>query len=414
MTLIDDATTTLVDDAEALLPDLQELRRDLHRNPEVGLDLPWTQQRVLQALEGLPLEITTGVKTSSITAVLRGGKPGRVVLLRGDMDGLPVREETDLDYASTTGRMHACGHDLHTAGLVGAARLLSARREEIEGSVVFMFQPGEEGFDGAGRMLDEGVLEAADAPIVAAYGVHVSADQPLGHLYSRPGPLMASFAKMLITVRGRGGHAARPAQALDPIQVGAAVVGQLQDYVTRRFDPFDPIVVTVGEFHAGTAANVIPDDARLTVGVRTFSNETSERAAVELPRLVRSIVTGHGLDADIDYRTVLPATVNDDAEAEFYLSTFADLFGADRTHRMANPRTGSEDFSRVLMAVPGSYGHIGAAFETDADAAAANEVNHSPRARHSDEALGDQARFLAALAARRLQRAASPDTEEAQ
>ncbi|MYM18682.1 amidohydrolase [Brevibacterium sp. 5221] len=404
-------------DAAALLPRLQTIRRNIHAHPEVGLDLPGTQARIEAALSGLEVEVHRGAGLSSLTVVLRGGRrdPERpvAVLLRGDMDGLPVTEATGFEFAATNGNMHACGHDLHVTGLIGAVHLLHAARAELAGDVVFMFQPGEEGFDGAGKMLAEGVLEAAGSPVIAAYGVHVSADQALGHAYSRPGPLMAAFSKMAVTVRGRGGHAARPAQALDPIQAGAAVVGQLQEYVSRRFEAFDPVVVTVGEFHAGTAANVIPDEAFLNVGIRTFTQETTERAVVELPRLVRAIVTGHGLDADIDCETVLPPTVNDGAEAEFYLETFADLYGAQRTHRMEHPRTGSEDFSRVLMAVPGAYGHIGAAFESEPEAAAAHEVNHSPRARHSDEALGDQARFLAHLAARRLERAAREEARAA-
>lgn len=394
-------------DAADIAPGLVTLRRSLHENVEVGLDLPTTQKLVLDAIEGLDIEVTKGNGLSSLVVVLRGGarkndSTGVVpaVLLRGDMDGLPVTEATGFDFAATSGRMHACGHDLHTAGLVGALKLLHRDRDSLPGDVVFMFQPGEEGFDGAGKMLDEGVLDAAGPRVKAAYGLHVSADADLGVASSRPGSYMAAFSKMTITVHGKGTHASRPATGKDPIQVGAMLVGQLQEYVSRRFDIFDPIVITVGQFNGGTAPNVIPDFAQLVVSVRTFSDETTTRAEVELPQLVRDLVAAHGLSAEVDFEAILPPTINDDAEAEFFLDTFADLFGAERTVLKPNPLPGSEDFSRVLEQVPGAYGHFGVGLPNlPADE---REANHSPRARHSDEGLADHALFLAHLAGRKL------------
>lgn len=393
--------------AAALAGDLAALRRVLHANPEVGLELPATQQLVKDAIAGLDVEITEGTALSSLVVVLRGGdrredSTGVVpaVLLRGDMDALPVTEATGFDFAATNGNMHACGHDLHTAGLVGALRLLHDRRAELPGDVVLMFQPGEEGYDGAGKMLDEGVLDAAGPRVKAAYGVHVSADQDLGIGSSRRGSYMAAFAKMTITVHGKGTHASRPATGRDPIQVGAMLVGQLQEYVTRRFDIFDPIVVTVGQFTAGTAPNVIPDLATLVVGVRTFSETATTRAEAELPQLVSGLVAAHGLEAEVDYERILPPTINDDAEADFFLETFADLFGPERTVTRRDPLPGSEDFSRVLAEVPGAYGHFGVALPTLP--VEEREANHSPRARHSDAGLPDHALFLAHLAGRRL------------
>ncbi|WP_084499452.1 M20 metallopeptidase family protein [Brevibacterium album] len=395
-------------DADALVPRLQELRRAIHREAEVGLELPATQRKVLDALTGLELEIATGERLGSVVAVLRGGRrteSHQAVLLRADMDALPVAEATGFDFASPLGTMHACGHDLHVAGLVGAAHLLHGVRAHLAGDVVFMFQPGEEGYDGAGKMLDEGVLDAAGVPVVGAYGVHVSADQPLGHAYTREGSYMAAFSAMDVTVRGRGGHASRPEDALDPIEAGAALIGQLQEYLSRAFNAFDPVVLTVGSFHGGTATNVIPDAAQLSISVRTFSPEVTARCAEELPRFAERFLGAHGLGADIAFETRLPATVNDHAEARFFLETFGELFGEDRAHAVPHPRAGSEDFSRVLARVQGAYGHLGAALPgTDP---AAQEVNHSPRARHSDEGLGANALFLAHLAARRLERAAA-------
>lgn len=394
-------------DAADIAPGLVALRRALHENVEGGLDLPITQKLVLEAIQGLDVEVSTGQGLSSIVVVLRGGarkedSTGVVpaVLLRGDMDGLPVTEATGFDFAATSGRMHACGHDLHTAGLVGALELLHRDRDTLPGDVVFMFQPGEEGFDGAGKMIGEGVLDAAGPRVKAAFGLHVSADADLGVVSSRPGPYMAAFSRMTITVNGKGTHASRPATGKDPIQVGAMLVGQLQEYITRRFDIFDPLVVTVGQFNGGTAANVVPDEARLVVSVRTFSETVTSRAEVELPQLMRDLVAAHGLTAEVDYEQILPPTINDDAEAEFFLATFTDLFGEERTVRKADPLPGSEDFSRVLDAVPGAYGHFGVALPNLP--VEEREANHSPRARHSDDGLADHALFLAHLAGRRL------------
>src|SRR5215475_14791267 len=272
------------DDAEAMAPELAGLRRAIHREPEIGLDLPGTQRKVLAALDGLPLEISLGTALSSVTAVLRGGRAaapggdaqgGPVVLLRGDMDALPVTERTGLDYASQTeGVMHACGHDLHTAMQAGAARLLAARQRELPGTVVFMFQPGEEGHAGARHMIAEGVLDAAGQRPAAAYALHVaSADWPAGVISTRPGPMLAAAEVLAVTVHGHGGHGSEPHHAADPIPAACEMVTALQTLVTRRFDVFDPVVITVGSFHAGTTDNVIPDDATFLATVRSFSPE---------------------------------------------------------------------------------------------------------------------------------------------
>lgn len=392
------------EEARTLLPELQELRRAIHREPELGLDLPRTQQKVLDALAGLDLEIIPGKALTSLTVVLRGGKRpaegAKAVLLRGDMDALPVKEATGFEFSSENDNMHACGHDLHTAGLVGAVKLLHGVRDELPGDVVFMFQPGEEGQNGAGRMIEEGVLEAAGVPVVAAYGVHVSGDNELGHLFTRPGTWMSAASMMRVTVKGKGGHGSRPHTGKDPIHAGAAMVTGLQEYITRRFDLFDPVVATVGKFHGGTAVNIIPDFAVLDITVRTFSNGTTERVANELPEFMKNMARTYGLEADVEFTVGLPATINDEAETEYFLDTHRTLFGEERTHLAPNPKSGSEDFSRILARVPGTYGHIGVTMP-GLDPAE-QDSNHSPRAKHSDEALSDQALFLATLAHGRL------------
>ncbi len=291
----------VTDDAAAIAGEIARLRRAIHAEPEVGLDLPLTQRKILTALDGLPLEVSTGSALSSVTAVLRGTQHsgGPVVLLRGDMDALPVTERTGLDYASKIdGAMHACGHDLHTAMLAGAARLLSARRDELAGSVVFMFQPGEEGYGGARYMIEEGVLDAAGQRAVAAYALHVaSAQLPIGVFSSRPGPMMAAAEVLDVTVHGHGGHGSQPHHAADPIPVACEIVLALQTLVTRKFDIFDPVVITVGSFHAGTTDNVIPDDAHFLATVRSFSRAARERMREVAPFLIRDIASAHGLTA---------------------------------------------------------------------------------------------------------------------
>jgi amidohydrolase len=248
---------TVLDDAHALRDEVIRFRRSLHSRPELGLHLPHTQEAVLSALDGLPLEISTGKELTSVTAVLRGHAaiPGRPpVLLRADMDAVPVQEETGLPFASATaGAAHACGHDLHTAMLVGAARLLAARQAELANDVVLMFQPGEEGWEGARAMLEEGVLDAAGERVGAAYALHVFSTLPPG-FHLRTGVMLASSSALEVTVRGRGGHASAPHLARDPVPVTAEMITALQTLVTRRVDVFDPVVLTVGVVRAGKAS----------------------------------------------------------------------------------------------------------------------------------------------------------------
>jgi len=398
---------TLHEDASSLTSDLVALRHDLHRRPEVGLTLPHTQERVLAALEPLPLEISTGTALTSVTAVLRGRPGGPAVLLRGDMDALPVTERTAVPYASETGdTMHACGHDMHVAMLVGAAHLLADRRESLAGDVVFMFQPGEEGFDGAGKMIAEGVLDAAGQRVVAAYGLHVSsASVPGGVFTSRSGPMLAASDRLIVTVRGAGGHGSAPHLAKDPVPVLAEMITGLQTLVTRTFNVFDPVVLTVGMVRAGTRHNIIPDDAYLEATVRTFSPANRERMAEVSVRYIESVAAAHGLEVDVEYRIEYPVTATNPAETDFLAATVAEVFGPDRFARMENPLTGAEDFSRVLNEVPGSFAMLGAVPPGVDPATAA--YNHSPQATFDDAVLPDGAVLLAELAIRRLEREAA-------
>jgi amidohydrolase len=390
------------DEAEQIAGEIAELRHAIHREPEIGLHLPKTQRKVLDALDGLPLEISTGRALSSVTAVLRGGRPGPVVLLRGDMDALPVTEETGLPYASAVpGAMHACGHDQHTAMLASAARLLSARQADLPGTVIFMFQPGEEGCAGARHMIEEGVLDAAGERPVAAYALHVSSNKlPCGVFSTRPGPMLAAADQITVTVHGRGGHASQPHRAADPIPAACEMVLALQTLVTRKFDVFDPVVITVGSFHAGTTDNVIPDQARFLATARSYSASSRTALADLVPRLVRDIAGAHGLTADAEYATEYPVTVNDADEAAFAVQAIADAFGPGRGETAKNPITGAEDFSFVLEEVPGAFLMLGAC-PPDRDPEAA-PTNHSAVAVFDDAALPDGTALYAELALRRL------------
>jgi len=382
--------------------DIIELRHAIHRDPEIGPDLPRTQQKVLGALAGLPLEITVGKRLTSVTAVLRGGRPGPVVLLRGDMDALPVTEATGLLFESQVdGVMHACGHDLHTAMLAGAARLLSARQPDLAGSVIFMFQPAEEGGFGAKLMIEEGVLGAAGAPPVAAYALHVFSNMlDCGVFATRPGPVLAATDAINVTVRGRGGHASMPYRSADPIPAACEMVTALQAMVTRRFDVFDPVVVTVGSIHAGTARNVIPGEATFLGTARSYSHEARSRLRDGTVRLVRRIAEAHGLSADIEYAEGYPVTVNDAAGAAFATATAVEMFSADRALTAAHPLAGGEDFSYVLQQVPGAFILLGACPPgTDPQAAPSN---HAAAAVFDDAVLADGTALYAELALRRM------------
>jgi amidohydrolase len=390
------------DDGQRLADRLIALRHALHREPELGLDLPLTQAKVLAALDGLPLEVKTGNALTSVTAVLRGGRPGPAVLLRGDMDALPLQEETGVEYASRlAGRMHACGHDIHTAALTGAAHLLAGRRDELAGDVVFMFQPGEEGQGGARLMIEEGVLDAAGERVVAAYAMHVaSAGVQAGTIGTRAGAMFSACDSATVTVVGSGGHGSSPHLAADPVPAMCEMVIALQTMVTRSVDVFDPAVISVGSIHAGSAANIIPSSGRFDATIRSFSRSTHDTIREGFHRVVRGIADAHGVRVEIDYREQYPVTVNDAAEAAFALGVATELAGAERAIAMPKPMVASEDFSFVLDEVPGAYLSVSAvAPGLDPQRAA---VNHSPRALFDDESVPTGAVLLASLAAQRL------------
>jgi amidohydrolase len=388
--------------AEAIQPDVMATRRRLHRIPEIGLVLPQTQALVADELAGMGLSPVLGSAVGSVTAVIEGSRPGRTIILRGDMDGLPLTEETGLDFSSEhDGAMHACGHDTHVAMLLGAARLLAERAGDFPGRVVLMFQPGEEGFHGARYMLEDGLLTlAGDGPGTAAFALHISTQAVTGTINLRPGPLLASADRLLITVKGRGGHASAPHLALDPITVAAEIVLALQVMVTRRVDAFDPAVITIARVTSGTTNNIIPETAVLEGTMRTVSEPTRAMVRDLVQRVARGIADAHGASVEVEIEPGYPVTVNDGPFAAFVRDVALEVAGADAVADMAAPIMGAEDFSYVLQRVPGAMAFLGA---RPADQPlATTPQNHSNRVVFDEAALPVGVAMYAAVALRHL------------
>ena len=347
-----------VEDGEALLGDMISLRRAIHAEPELGLHLPKTTAKARQALEGLPLEYYEGPSTTGFVAVLRGPANGRTVLLRGDMDALPLVEETGLAFSSRTeGAMHACGHDTHVAMLAGAARALCARRDSLAGTVMFMFQPGEEGYHGARFMLDDGLIDPLPD---AAFALHITPNVPTGIFAGKSGPLLAAADRFVIKVTGRGGHASQPHEALDPIPVACEIVTAIQAMVTRRVPAFEPVVVTVARITSGTTNNIIPETAEIEGTIRSFAERSRALAHEGLQRLVPNIAAAHGAEAKIEIIQGFPVTVNDQGAVALAQATAEGLFGEAAWRTMPHPMMGAEDFAYVLQKVPGAMVFLGA------------------------------------------------------
>lgn len=395
----------LADQEESLV----ELRHDLHRIPEVGLHLPQTLERVRGEFQELGLEIHDASDVSGFVAILRGGadaatRPGDdrrpLVLLRADMDALPVTEETGLEWASANGAMHGCGHDLHMAGIVGAARALNAVRDQLAGDVLFFLQPGEEGADGAQHLIDDGLLTAAGRLPDHAYGIHVwSAPYPAGRITSMAGSMMASSDVLEVTVLGRGGHGSAPHAALDPVPIAAEMVTQTHVVVTREFDVFHPVVVTCGSIVAGEAANVIPDSATAKFTLRAFDPATRERLIGTLTRLFQGIAAAHGAQCRVEEIRLYPVTETSAEETDYAAGVVDEVFPG-RWAEMEHPVSAAEDFSKILQRIPGTYLFIAAVPEGVDETTAAQ--NHSPLAVFDDSAIQDAARVLTELAVHRL------------
>jgi hippurate hydrolase len=332
------------------------LRRGIHREPELGFDTEKTAGKVLAALDGLPLDIRTGVAENGVVATLKGEGAGPTVGLRADMDALPILEETGLPFASEVdGKMHACGHDGHTSMLVGAAHALSGMRERMNGTVKFFFQPAEEGGGGGKVMVEEGVAD----DVASIFALHLWPGLPFGKAATKAGPIMAAADAFEMTVRGAGGHGAMPHLTADAITMAAQIVTALQTVVSREVDPVEPAVLTVGEIGAGTAFNIIPETARLGGTVRTLNEDLRRRMPERIEHIARGVAQGMRGDAEIDYEFSYPVTMNDEGAANRALSVIGDLFGEENKLELPNPSMGAEDFAFFLQKIPGAFIWLG-------------------------------------------------------
>jgi hippurate hydrolase len=369
------------------------LRRDIHREPELGFDTEKTAEKVLAALEGLPLDVATGIAENGIVATLDGEGDGPTVALRADMDALPILEDTGLPFSSETeGKMHACGHDGHTSILVGAAHALSGMRDRLGGTVKFIFQPAEEGGGGGKVMVDEGIAD----DVSSIFAVHLWPGLPFGKVATKAGPIMAAADAFEMEVKATGAHGAMPHFGSDAISIAAQVVTVLQTIVSREVDPVEPAVLTVGEIGAGTAFNVIPDRAHLGGTVRTLNADLRQNMPRRMEELARGIAKGMRGDIDLDYTFSYPVTVNDEAAASLALGVAEDLFGGESVLELPSPSMGAEDFSYFLESVPGAFIWLG--IGEDASGL------HTPKFAFDEEILPRGSALLAALAIEALQR----------
>jgi hippurate hydrolase len=390
-------TQSILEQAQSMLPELQSLRRKLHQIPEFGLELPNTLKVILDEISPLG-EITLGKSITSAVLHIKGDLPGPTVLLRADMDALAVIEDTGVPYASTNGFMHACGHDLHMAMGVGAAKILASRKSELKGEVIIFFQPGEEGHHGADVMIEEQALMVSGSKPIRAYGLHVFSSYPLGMMGSRSGPLMASAGDLLVTVTGSGGHGSMPWLSKDPISVLNEIMSSLQTMVTKRFSAFDPVIVNIGWVRAGDTAttNVIPETASFGATVRVFSEENATKLKQYTQELVDSIATGFGLSATVEFTRATKVLMNDPQAISSVEKVTSELFGASRYINLPTPIAGGEDFASIVSEIPGAFVFMGACPPgTDHTTAA---TNHSNKAVFDDSVLGDGAALLASLA----------------
>ena len=368
--------------ARETMPMVVALRRELHKFPELGLHLPQTTRRAREALAGLDVEIVEGKSTSSLMVTLRGAQQGPTIVLRGDMDALPMPEDTDLEFKSQNeGRMHACGHDSHTAMLVGAVHLLHKHRDRLNGNVKFFFQTGEEGYAGARHAIEEGMLDLAPAPS-AAFAIHISPNIPTGVIASRSGPLMAATDTIHIDIMGKGGHASQPHYTRDPIPVACEIVTALQSLVTRRVEAFDPVVLSITKIEAGTTSNVIPESARLLGTLRSFSEKSRATAKEGIVRIAEGIARAHDVEAKVRLDQGYPVTINDDKFVGFASRVVTDLFGARGYIDLPAPLMGAEDFSYVLHKMPGCMMFLGVA--------PCDVSHHHAHACHSNRMMMDE------------------------
>jgi hippurate hydrolase len=343
--------------APNVMAEVLATRHHLHRFPEIGLSEFKTSDYVAEQLTALGYEVTRGLAKTGIVATLRNGTSERSIGIRADFDALPILEETGLPYTSEIpGVMHACGHDGHTAMLLGAAKILAERRN-FDGVIHLIFQPAEENFGGARIMIEDGLFDRF--PCDAVFALHNDPEIPFGHIALREGPIMAAVDECKITVNGRGGHGAEPQSTADPIVCGASIVMALQTIVSRNIHPLDPTVITVGGFHAGAASNVIPERAEMVLSIRSFDPKVRDQLEQRIRAVAEGQAASYGMGVTIDYERGYDPTINHKAETDFVRDLAVSFAGQDKVYDLPRPMMGSEDFAYMLAKRPGSYFFLG-------------------------------------------------------
>ncbi|WP_289142009.1 M20 family metallopeptidase [uncultured Brevibacillus sp.] len=337
--------------------EMVEVRRHLHQHPELSFQEVKTPKFIAEYHEKLGHEVRTGVGGGGVVATLRGGKPGQTVALRADFDALPIQEETDVPFKSVVdGVMHACGHDSHTATLLILAKVLNSMKDEIEGNVVFIHQHAEEMLPGGAiAMIEDGCLEGVDV----IFGQHIWSTGPVGTIEYRPGPVMAAADFFHVKIQGRGGHGAQPHKTKDSVVIGAQLVGNLQQIVSRRVDPLDSAVLSIGSFEAKNAPNVIADTAKLSGTVRTFKESTRAEVEQEIERIIKGTCLAGDVEYEFEYIKGYPATVNPKEEMEFVAKLAETVPGVTAVNE-CEPQMGGEDFAYYLQHVKGAFFFTGA------------------------------------------------------
>ncbi|MFK4342537.1 MULTISPECIES: M20 family metallopeptidase [unclassified Paenibacillus] len=376
--------------------DLIAWRRHLHQHPELSFEETNTSAFIADQLRSFGIEVRTNVGGNGVLGFLEGVQPGRTIAFRADFDALPIQDEKDVPYKSTVpGVMHACGHDGHTAALLGVARVLSHNRETLKGKLVFIFQHAEEKPPGGAKfMIEDGCLDGEEA----VYGIHLASEIPLGKIGLKSGPAMAAVDAFTIQINGKGGHGARPHQTVDSIVIGSQIVNGLQQVVSRRVDPIESAVLTIGVFQAGTAFNVIADKAKIEGTVRTFNKEVRKEVENEIRSIVKGLTEAYHAGYEIDYLNGYPSLVNAEAETERVRELVGRLYGADAFLDL-KPVMGAEDFAYYLEKRPGAFIHVGARNEDERT----HYAHHHPHFDFDERALLVSGHIFLALALEYLQ-----------
>jgi amidohydrolase len=384
-------STTQIVVPQTIVDEVVALRRDLHMHPELAFEEHRTSSIVTEQLRSLHFDVHTGIAGTGVVGVLKGRAPGRTIMLRADMDALPLSEETEHAYRSTVaGKMHACGHDGHVAILLGAAALIADRKDELAGTVCLVFQPAEEGHGGAKVMVEQGLIERFG--IERAYGLHLSTKYPTGMLGFREGPFYASSDSIEIDVLGRGGHGSAPHDAVDPIYTAANFITSVQQIVSRHVDPLEPAVVTIGAIHGGTTHNVIPRTVRMLGTVRAFSDDVRAQMPQRIERVLRSCCDAMGATYSYEYIWRYPVTSNDAQQTQYTRALAARIFGEERV-LTADKLMGAEDFSFFAQRVPACFYTLGAQGN-----AATSNPHHSSTFDIDEAALPTGVAMMASLA----------------